>query len=206
MKKLLLCLFLFAFTQVSLAQFQGVIEFDRIKSDTTKYIYFIKGDVVRIEEIGKDGETMGIMLIDNSKNLVTALNPRRRLYMDVTNKKNTSPIHPEVIETGKTKEILGYECKEWVVRSKADNTEISYWATGNDFDFYLDMLRTLNRKDKLPSYYLKIEGNEKMFTMEGIERSLDGKVRTHLMVTKMEARKLRGALFEIPKGYSKFEN
>lgn len=206
MKKFLFFVLPFAFTQISFAQFQGIIEFERIKSDTTKYSYFIKGDMVRIEETGKDGKTKGIMLIDNSKKLVTALYPERRLYMDVTNKKAATPINPEVIETGKTKKMLGYECKEWLVRSKEDDTEISYWVTDNDFGFYLDMLSTLNRKDKLPRYYLQIKGTEGMFTMEGIERTLDGKVRTHLVVTKIEDRKLRGALFEIPKGYSKFEN
>ena len=188
------------------AQFEGVIEFDKIKSETTKYSYAVKGDKVRIEETGPDGDIKGVMIIDLIKESVTALSPERKLYMDATNKRIAPAIKPEINKTKNIKKIQGYNCTEWIVKYGAEDTEISYWVTPTgEFDFFNKMLIVLNRKDKLSKYFLSVPGHEKMFTLDGIEKTIDGSIRTELRITKIEKKTLDESLFAIPKDYQQFE-
>jgi hypothetical protein len=188
------------------AQFEGIIEFDKIKAETTRYSYAVKGDKVRIEETSPDGEIKGIMIIDLTKEKVTALSPERKLYMDATNKRIAPAIKPEINKTKNTKKIQGYNCTEWIVKYGAEDTEISYWVTpSGEFDFFNKMLVVLNRKDKLSKYFLSVPGHEDMFTLDGVEKTIDGSIRTELRITSIEKKTLEDKLFTIPKEYQQFE-
>lgn len=188
------------------AQFQGVIEFDKIKTETTKYSYAVKGNKVRVEETGSDGTVKGVMIVDLQKQTVTALSPERKLYMDATNKRMSPAIKPEIVKTENKKDIKGYQCTEWIVKYDIEDTHISYWVTEQgEFEFFNKMLTVLNRKDRLARYFMAIPGNESVFTLDGIEKSTDGTVKTELRVTKIEKKELADSLFEIPKDYQQFE-
>lgn len=187
------------------SQFEGVIKFEKYKADTTKYMYQVKGKQVRITEFGADGSEKGIQLVDLDKKSVIALSPDRKLYMDAANAKDAVLVNPQVTKTTNKKKIAGYDCTEWIAKSEKDNTMISYWVGGDKFDFFVPMLSTLNRKDRLSKYFVEIPDNKGVFTMMGEEKSLDGTLKTTLMVTSVEAKKLDQGLFEIPKGYQKFE-
>ena len=190
----------------SLAQFQGVIYFDKIKSETTKYVYYIKGKKVRIDEFSDDGEVKGVMLVDLGQGTVTALHPERKLYMDASNKTSPSPSNIKVTKTTNKQTIHGVECVEWIARSEDEGTEISYWVIlESKYDFFQPLLKTLNRKDRISKYFLECDGIDKKFTMKGIEKSLDGSVRTSLEVTKIEEKNVDNSLFQIPSDYVKFE-
>ena len=190
----------------SMAQFEGKINFDKVKSETTKYVYYIKGENVRIDEFGSDGAIKGIMLVNTTKGTATSMLPDRKLYMDASNSKTAAPVNPTVNKTSNTKTIQGYKCTEWIVKSEKDGTEISYWVIDKkDFPFFKKLLTTLNRKDRLSKYWLEVPGIDNLFTMVGEERALDGSVRTRLEVTSVEPQTLESSLFEIPQGYVKFE-
>lgn len=189
----------------SFSQFEGVIKFEKYKNDTTKYMYHVKGKQVRITEFGTDGSEKGIQLVDLDKKSVIALSPDRKLYMDAANAKDAVLVNPQVTKTTNKKKIAGYDCTEWVAKSDKDNTVISYWVAGDKFDFFAPLLTTLNRKDRLSKYFVEIPDNKGVFTMMGEEKALDGTVKTTLKVTAVEAKKLDQSLFEIPKGFQKFE-
>ena len=191
---------------VSYAQFEGVIDFRKIKTDTIAYKYFVRGNKVRIEEFGQDGSLKGIMLVDLDKGTVVALNTERKLYMDVTNTRNPNDFTPVISKTNNEQEILGYKCREWIVTDKVSGTKTSYWVGGDNFDFFKPLLSVLNRKDNLPVFFLKIPGNEHVFPFIGIDSAVDGKVRIKLETLKVEPQHLRASLFVIPKDYTKFEN
>ena len=138
---------LFSITSV-FSQFQGVIE--KIKTETTRYSYSVKGNKVRIDETATDGSLKGIMIVDLSKSTVTALSPERKLYMDATNKRIAPLIKPEITKTKNKKTINGFECTEWIVKYSQENTQISYWVSPETgFDFFEKLIKVLNRKDKL---------------------------------------------------------
>lgn len=189
------------------AQFEGVINFKKQKgSEITNYTYYIKGKNVRIDEFGPEGAIKGIMLIDTEKDVVTALSPDRKLYMDATNNKPPVKVNPKVTKTSQKKKIGDYNCTEWVVLSKEEGTIVSYWVIDEaDFPFFEAMLRTLNRKDRLSKYWLEVPGIKGKFTMMGTEKSMDGQTRVTLEVTSMEEKSVEDSVFEIPSNYVKFE-
>jgi hypothetical protein len=186
--------------------FQGTIKFTKtIGPVTANYIYYVKGDKIRVEELGENGEIQGIMIVNTNDNTVKALSPERQMYIDVPNKRPARDTEVYVKKTNKTKVINGYECTEVKVSGKNDGREVTYWAADDDFDFLVPMLETLNRKDKLAVYFMNIPDLEGFFPMVGVERKDDGVELTKLQVKEVNKSDLNNDLFEIPSEYSKFE-
>lgn len=198
---------LFSFISMS-AQFEGVIKFDKKKgTEITKYIYYVKGKQVRIDEFGPDGTTVkGIMLINTEKGSVTALSPDRKLFMDASNDKPAVKVNPKVTKTTNKKKIKGVDCTEWTATSDLEETTISYWVIDQaNYSFFEPLLRTLNRKDRLSKYWVELPEIKGKFTMVGVEKSKDGSERTRLEVSELTEKKMDDSLFSIPKDYVKFE-
>ena len=155
--KVLTSLSLFAFlligANVQAQRFEGSIGFTKnIGPVTANYIYHVKGDMIRVEELDETGAIQGIMLVDTKKNSVVALSPERKMFIDVPNRRKSGETPTEVKATGKHQTINGYECEEWLVQSAEEGRKVSYWVAAKDFDFFVPMLKTLNRKDKMALY------------------------------------------------------
>ncbi len=207
MKKYVLASFLALTVGIVQAQFEGKIKFKKHKTtQTIDYTYYVKGDMVRIDEFGREGKLKGIMLINSAKDDVVALSPERKLYMDATNSREPAKVNPLVTKTSKKETINGYSCTEWMVVSDKEGVLITYKVIDDaKFSFFEPMLRTLNRKDKLSKYWLEIPGIENKFTMVGIEKYADGKQKVKLEVVELSEEKVDDSLFKIPAGYVKFE-
>lgn len=188
--------------------FQGVIEFTKATlMDTTGYIYYVKNDMVRIEEIGSDKKVAGVFLVNTKTGKAKALSPERQLYMDqgpvitqLSKMKNA-----EIIKGKSTKTIAGYKCKEFIVKNKDQNTQITYYLVKDNFQFFEGLLIALNRKDKFSTYYQHLPDLENTFPFHAIEADLNGKQRSSLLVTNITKKDLEDHLFEVPKEYKKFE-
>lgn len=200
-----------AFAGFASAQsFEGTIEFKKQSStDTTNYVYYVKGPTnkVRLDEIGsKSKKVEGTFLVDLKEKKMTSLSHDRKLYMD---KAQSAPAtitgKPEVTKTKNTRTIQGYKCTEYIVKNKDENTQISYWIAFGKFDFFMPFLKLINQKQKFSTYYQQLTGVEGGFPMLAIESSMDGTERARLEVTKIEKKALDTSLFDIPKGYLKFE-
>ncbi len=186
--------------------FEGTIEFTKTTGPVvTNYKYFIKGDHVRIEELSSRGSVQGIMLVDNRDRTVTALSPDRKLFMDVPNMRLPKDFKAEVKKTGEMKDLAGYKCEKWTVKSPAEDRQLTYWVAQDAFNFFIPMLETLNRKDEQALYFLKIEGAAGVFPMLGTEQKLDGSEVSRLEVTKVSRGAQKADLFQVPAGYTKFE-
>lgn len=188
------------------ASFEGVIEFTKKTGSTeVKYKYFVKGDKMRIEDYGTDGSLQGVMLVDAAANKVIGISPERKLWMDMPNNRQRKDVKIDVQKTGKTKEVAGFSCSEWKVTCKDEDRVITYWLANDGFTFFIPMLKTLNRADKLSIYFLKLSGAEGMFPMMGEEKKSDGTLITTLKVSSVKKQSLDASLFDIPKGYSKYD-
>lgn len=186
--------------------FEGTIEFTKTTGPVvTNYRYFVKNGHVRIEEISAKGNVQGVMLVDTRAKSVVALSPDRRLYMDVPNMRLPKEVHAEMRKTGETRQIAGYTCEKWVAKSTAQDRQMTYWAAKGDFDFFLPMLETLNRKDEQAVFFMQFNDVGGVFPMLGIEQKLDGSEASRLEVTKVVSGEQRLALFAVPQGYTKFE-
>jgi hypothetical protein len=188
--------------------FEGTIEFKQQTTlDTQSYIYYIKGDKVRIDNISKVRKVEGSFIIDLKDNKMIFLSHERKLWGE-----QQSPMaatvngKPEVTKTKNTKTIQGFKCTEYVVKNKDENTQISFWIASGKFDFFDRLLKVLNRKDKPAVYYQQITGlPDGDFPFLAVESPMDGKERGRLEVTKIDKKVIDAKMFEIPAGYLKFE-
>ncbi|MDQ3046528.1 MAG: DUF4412 domain-containing protein [Bacteroidota bacterium] len=200
---------LLAFSVNAVAQsFEGTIEFKKAKaSDTTNYVYYVKGNQVRIDEIGSKSRVVeGSFLIDLDTKVMHFLNHERKLYMD-----QPTPSAPVVKGTclskkgQNVKNIQGYKCVEYVVSNSEEGHTVTYFIADGKFNFFDKLLRQLNRKEKSAVYYQKLENVKNSFPMLSIHTDASGKVVERLEVTKLTKKEIDPTLFEIPKGYNKFE-
>lgn len=181
--------------------FEGTIEFTKTTGPVvTMYKYYVHGDHVRIEEVSDKGVVQGIMLIDNRDNTVTAISPDRKLYMDVPNMRLPNDVGVEIKKTTEMKQIAGYKCEKWVVIGQRDDRILEYWVAADEFDFFIPLLKTLNRKDEQAVYFLEIPGAKGVFPMMGMETKMDGTEISRLEVTRVERMPNKLAMFEILKG------
>jgi len=191
----------------SFAQFKGEIRFTKhTGSFEVEYRYQVKGDKIRVEEIGDEGKVEGIQLMDLKEKKVYALSPERKLYMDAPNRRPANKPNVDIKKTGKSKEILGKKCTEIIVTCKDLDRKIVYWVTKGDFEFFKPMLITLNRKENQSIFFLQIPDMDGYFPMMSTEYALStGKMISELKATKVESKDIAATRFEIPDGYSKFE-
>lgn len=203
----LLALFTLSPASAVLAQaFEGVIEFTKTTGPVvTNYKYHVKGDRVRIEEIGARGDIQGIMLVDTRDRTVTAVSPERKLYMDVPNMRLPKEVESQVTKTTEQKEMAGYTCEKWLVKSAREDRQMTYWVAADEFNFFIPLLETLNRKDEQAIFFLQIKDSMGVFPMLGVEQKMDGAEVSRLEVTNVVKAAQKASLFEIPAGYNKFE-
>ena len=189
--------------------FEGEITFIKETSkDTSFYKYKVKNNIIRVDELNKNFKLKNYMLVDLNKEVIYAINPKRKLYTKL-------PVHPwqkakssenyKVIKTQNYKTVNGYKCYQWRVKNKKENTEIAFWVTNDKFNFFYDFLKILNRAEKSSLYYLRIPNTHGFFPMLSVERSLLRDFRLKLSVMKIEKKNLNTSLFKIPSEYKYFK-
>jgi len=203
-----LMLTMLSLTAVS-QSFEGIIEFKKGSStDTISYVYYINStNLVRIDEIGsKSKKVEGSFLVNLTAKNMKSINHDRKLYMEQP--PSALPIIKGVCTVTKgqgVKNIQGYKCVEYIVTNNTENTIITYWLGDGKFAFFEKLLRQLNRKDKASVYFLQIPDVKNLFPMLSIQTNLAGKEVGRLEVTKITKKVVEPSLYEIPKGYNKFE-
>ncbi len=188
--------------------FEGSIEFKKeTMADTTTYIYFVKGNNVKIDEIGSRSHRVeGTFLIDLEAKTMKSLNHDRKLYMEQTTP-STPPMKGTcTVKKGTaTKTLQGYKCTEYLVTNTEEETIITYYLADGKFSFFQKLLHILNRREKPSIYFLQIQDVNNMFPMMSFSTDLKGKENGRLEVTKITSKIVDPSMFEIPKGYVKFE-
>ena len=145
-------------------------------------------------------------LMDLETKKTYALSPERKLWFETPNRRPAKTLDVDIKKTKETREILGKKCFEVIVTNKENDRKIIYWITKGDYEFFIPMLETLNRKENQAMYYLEIEGMENHFPMLSTEYALStGNVISTLKAESVEAKKIASETFVIPKDYGKFE-
>lgn len=189
-------------------QFEGSIFFLKVTSlDTSYYAYHVKGDMVRVDELDKKKTIMNSLLVDLKDQKMTALSPSKKMYMQL----HSNPYTPasdksfEIIKTKNKKNILGYECMQWRVKNKLQNTEITYWVSDDKFCFFEDLLKTLNRSEKQARFFLQIPDAKCVGALQSEERTLLRDQKMKLSATEIKKQKLDNSIFIIPSDFKNFE-
>jgi hypothetical protein len=200
---------LFSLSQIIAQGFSGNIEFKyATQKDTTVNVYMVKNKLVRLDQYGKKGNVEGSFIFDLAANEVKFLNPKRKLW---GKQKSETPqvIRGQcvVIKGTTPKTIANIKCNEYTVKNSEENTVITYWITEGKYPFFAPLVKLWNRKDKQSIYFGQIKGlPEGSMPMLSEEKQLtDGKLLTKLEVTKIVNTPPEDSNFEIPEGYTKFD-
>ena len=209
MKKIALFVTGLVLSAASFAQFEGSIEFKmETKKDTTTNIYYVKGDHVKLDQLGKKtGKVEGSFVFDMSNKQIKFVNPARKVWGE--HKSETPPVIKGKCETTKTKNtktFLGKKCTEYIVKNTEENTQINYWITSDKFDFFVPFVKMWNRKDKQSIYFNQIKDLPKgAMPMASYETTIDGKAVSKLEMTKIEKKTLELTQVSVPADFKKFE-
>ncbi|MBI3502615.1 MAG: DUF4412 domain-containing protein [Bacteroidetes bacterium] len=189
--------------------FEGTIEFKKkTLTDTVNYVYYVKGDKVRLDEIGsKSKKVEGSFLIDLKTSSMVSLSHDRKLYIEQA--PGTPPVvngKPEVKKTGNTKKVLGQNCTEYVVKNPDEKVQVTYWLANGNYTFFSKLLKILNRKDKSAVYFQQLTGVEGTFPFLSSQVNLaTNEEEVKMEVTKVDKKTVDASMFEIPKDYQKFQ-
>lgn len=185
--------------------FEGVIHFRQYTTyDTSLLEYSIQQNKVRINKYDKDGQMIECLLVDVGEEEVIALDPRKKLYRPLQpdeKEENEASGKYKIIRTGNHKKINGVTCYQWRVRDRASNSEIAYWVTKKNFEFFHHLIDLLERTNKIYHFFTEIPDNKHMFPLLSVERTLLRDERQRLAVTEITRKSMDDDLFTIPKDY-----
>jgi hypothetical protein len=174
--------------------------------DTTFFTYYVSDGRIRIEECNSKKELQSVYLVNIIKEEVFVINPLKRMYTKLKKLDNAllAQNNFSIKKTDNYKLIKGVKCYQWRVKNREKNSEISYWVTQNNFDFFEKMVKVLNQTDRSWEFFNRIPNTQGFFPMLYVERNLlrDEKMRT--AVLQIEQRPVDSSVFSIPKGFKMF--
>lgn len=211
MNKIKLLVATLSLSVMAIAQsFEGVIEFRMETSkDTTTNIYYVKGNDVKLDQIGrKSGKVEGSFVFNTQTNEIKFVNPVRKVWGE--HKSETAPVIKGTCVSTKgtaTKMIQGQKCTEYTVKNTEENTQISYWIASGKYDFFAPLVKAWNRKDKQSIYFNQIKDLPKgAMPLLSEERLIsDGKLISKLEVSKITKGGIDASKLAIPADYKRFE-
>jgi hypothetical protein len=211
MNKIKLLVASLSLSVMAIAQsYEGSIEFKMETSkDTTTNIYYIKGNTVKLDQIGKkSGKVEGSFVFNTQTNEIKFVNPIRKVWGD--HKSETPPIIKGTCISTKgvnTKTIHGQKCVEYVVKNIDENTQITYWIVSGKYDFFVPLVKAWNRKDKQSVYFNQLKdlprGSMPLLSEEKLIS--DGTLISKLEVSKINKSIIDESKLSIPAEYKKFE-
>ena len=204
----LLIIFISSLTFTFAQGYEGTIEFKKLKKGKESfYIYYVKGDFVRLEEYGSNKTIVDIAVINLKEKKVYLLSPERKSYMVLNTMYSSKDMSKTRVEMkSESKTILNRSCKKWVVSNPDLNAVVTYWVTKGNFDFFVNLLDVLRRKDYQSLFFQQVPEATGYFPMISTWTDLKGVRLEQLEVTKIDERVLRGNFFTIPADYEEIKN
>ena len=185
--------------------FEGIVKYDAKFADeesetnlTLTMDYFIKDNKFRVEFNSPEGQA--IMLINKDKTVM--LIPQNNMYMEFSNTDENDTEDTKTNDeftkskTGATKEILGFNCEQYIF--KEDDGTMELWFT-KDLGFFMFAANPME-KSKIDNKYFA----DGFFPLIIKMKDPNGIENGSLDAVKVEKKKLADSMFEIPAGYTKF--
>ncbi len=214
-----ICMFFVLATNLNAqGDFEGKIKFKISHDEEQMFLdYFIKGSNLRME-MGDDAKAVFIKTEEKSYVLM----PEEKMYMDLDNSlfsklqdmvgmeeeedengdEESEAVDMESFKTGKTTNILGYECHQWIFESDEDNEEVEAWVTSELGNFVL--MQSPMGAGYSPGWSTSINDNG-FFPMLVITRDNDGEEISRFEATEVNKESLSNKLFTFPSDYSEMK-
>ena len=199
---------IFFFHAQSPTDFSGKIHFKQTKgSAQMSYNYFVKGEMIRVEEFNEDDKLVGTHLVNIKKKDHLVISPERKLFLKPKKRRSPANLEIDVTKPTNKKTILGFDCFEVIAVNQQQDRKIVYWITKDNYSFFKPLIATLNRKDKQQLYFQKIKGMENCIPLKVTEYVIStGKPISTSKVLSIDSKSLEDSLFMVPESYSEFEN
>ncbi|HYV90512.1 MAG TPA: DUF4412 domain-containing protein [Chitinophagales bacterium] len=220
MKNFLLLFTIVMSTLLSAAQsFEGMVTMVpdfKTKPDTkNQMVFYVKGDKVAMEPNGTgpmNGRIVGssatkeyYMLVDaDGKKIALNMNMDKMVGMYGggnpalgKGKPDDHPVKPTVTETGETRVIDGYTCRQVLAEMNGEKSE--FWIT-KDIDLSLgNLLFSPNVGTQFKNY-----GDLQGMVLEAWHYDSKGKITSSMKMTPVK-KSVDDKMFEIPEGYEKMD-
>jgi hypothetical protein len=189
-------------------KFEGSINLKKETVFDTSFVTIrVKGDQVRLDEYDSKRNLVSIYILNLVSEEVLALSPKYKLFYELRPTRAIQFPNDDTITTRTENRMIleGHSCCQMRVKSISRDTEVAFWVTGNNFEFFKAMNKILRRVKpdiNIFSYFPDIHG---AFPMLTVERTLLRKERMKVLVTGITELPLSENLFRIPLGYQKIE-
>jgi hypothetical protein len=174
--------------------------------DTAFYNYYVSDGKIRVEKFNSKKLLQNVYIINTTNEEIYIVDPAKKLYAKL--KKRSPETNNEaqytILKTSNFKLINGVKCFQWRVKSREKNTEISYWVTQNNFDFFEKMVKVINQTDLNWDFFNQIPQTQGFFPMLSVERNLVRDEKNRTSVLQINWRSIDSALFRIPSDYKLF--
>jgi hypothetical protein len=183
--------------------FEGTIHYT-LTSETQPMdmVHFIKGSRMRIE-VPLDGVNTAVSIVNLADREISILMPGQNMYMIMplpagVGMSDTNV--PELIDTGETGEILGYDCTRYLLKDKERQVEI--WAT-QELGPYVSASNPMQKNGSKNAWETML-ADSGLFPLRVAEMGKNGGETFSLDVTRIDPGQLDEALFTVPEGYQEF--
>jgi hypothetical protein len=205
---LFVLLFLFHGSTATSKDFEGIITFRKIdKKDTTFFLYFVKNNHIRVDNVKKNGEVNGSMIINLENSSIIMLSGINNFYINVPiSNKQTVDLDLHLKKTGSKKLVADKKCYLWMVTEKLSGGKIEYWVNNKyNYSFFNRMLKVLNREEPIARAWLQMDVEDNAFPLIGIHYNAAGEVVTIIEVTNIEEKDMEDNIFKLPADYELME-
>ncbi len=174
--------------------------------DTAFYTYYVSDGKIRIEKFNSKKLLQNVYIINTSNEEVYVVDPAKKLYTRLKRKSQETNNESQytILKSSNFKLINGTKCFQWRVKNKEKNTEISYWVTQNNFDFFEKMVRVLNQTELSWEFFNQIPQSQGFFPMLSVERNLVRDEKNRTSVLQIDRKAIDSAMFRIPSDYKLF--
>lgn len=199
---------IFSCALLNAQDFEGTIEFQKIKKGkVSTYLYYVQKNFVRLEEYGSNKTITDLAVINLTEKKVYLLSPERKSYMILNTAESSKDMSKTKVEMTKENKIIkGFSCKKWIVTNEELNARVTYWVTEGNYDFFVQLLSTLRRKDYAALFYQQVPSAVGYFPIVSVWTDLNGVEFERYEVTKIDQKVLRGNFFQIPPDYTEIKN
>jgi len=189
-------------------KFEGSINLKRETIyDTTFVTIRVKKNLVRLDEYDNHKNIVSTYIINLDNENVLAFSPSKKLFYELkANRLMDHNLEDTVVIKTQNKIVLeGKSCCQMRVKCKSQDTEVAFWVTENNFDFFTAMNKILQKVKPDIDFFNYFPNVQGVFPMLIVERTLLRKEKQKVLVTAIQESHLNEALFRIPLGYQKIE-
>jgi Domain of unknown function (DUF4412) len=197
-------LFLVSLVAANARSFEGVVHYTITTGKHASSLrYAIKDDRMRME-FG-EGDRQSIGLFNGETGETNILMPAQKMYMVIGQVGQATASSPDASleETGRSEEIAGYLCKEYVVNDPKRKETYEIWATIK-LGRYISFSDLQQSHGRTPEWVQALT-DQGLFPLRTITKNRKGRVVSTMEATQVEPKELDAADFEIPADYKKFE-